>query len=142
MNGSFRRAQGRALLVLQTETVIKCSPKRCLCMNDLVHCRVSFSDVDLPCFCMGSLAGVPLGGRRLKPCTRALPGAVLSQWQVSPAVRAWHTYTLHTQDHNYIALCNNIDMYLLGDTTSCAKQQDLYSLAACVSHVCFYACAC
>jgi len=69
------------------ERVIKNGPERCLYMNDLVHWSVSFSDVDLPGFCMGSLAGVPLG-RRLKPCTTALPGGALSQWQVSSAVRA------------------------------------------------------
>lgn len=38
----------------------------------------------------GTGSGFPLGGRRLRPCTKALPGAALPQWQVSPAVRAWH----------------------------------------------------
>lgn len=113
MNGIFREAQGRALLVPQTERVIKFGPKRYLYINDLVDWRVSFSDVDLPFFCVGSLPAdlgywksFPLSGRRLKPCTKAVPGAALwtvASFSSSQCLTHAHCTAGTRNYHNYIA---------------------------------------
>lgn len=136
-----------------------------------MHWKVSFSDVDLPCFCERSLAADLGYWKWFSPWwkeTEALHQG--TAWSSPPAVASFSSSQSLTRcapgtrsHHSYIASkaavwtlgqgtnslhqikpcsslcaapCSNVGMDPLGETRRCAKEQELCSLAACVSHMC------